>query len=356
LSALFLIAVADDGRVLTVWGPTERTRDNWQALRLTAIASTCMIDAVLQPKGENLVANVSLSTMWMKQRFERPRDFFLAGVEMGFSSFELTAVATPSFFDDIHPGEFALTSIHDPLPGELDSTGLRHADIVFTSLDEERRQKAVEITTATIDAAQRYGAMAVILHVGQTDIDPSFEAALQQLFLEGDINGPEASAIRMRITTERQYLHEERMAALMRSMDEVIPYAAARSVSLGIETRRHIAEIPNFDEMLTLLSTYQDGAVGYWHDTGHAELQAVLGMTPHEEWLRSFGARLVGLHLHDCIGMEDHRAPGTGSVDWRGMASLTADGCIRTAEIKSAVSSDDLCAGIEFLQQTGWAE
>jgi sugar phosphate isomerase/epimerase len=302
------------------------------------------------------VANISLSTMWMKRRFERPRDFFLAGVEMGFTSFELTAVATPSFFDDIHPGEFTLTSIHDPLPCDIDSTGLRQCDIVFTSLDEERRQKAVEITKTTIDAAQRYGATAVILHVGQSDTDPSFEDALQQLLLDGRIDSPEASAIRSRIMTERQYLHEERMAALMRSMDEVIPYASARSVCLGIETRRHIGEIPNFDEMLTLLSTYQDGAVGYWHDTGHAELQAVLGMTPHDEWLRSFGARVVGLHLHDCIGMEDHRAPGTGSVDWQGLVGLTATGGIRTAEIKSAVSGDDLCAGVEFLKQTGWIQ
>ena len=298
--------------------------------------------------------NVSLSTMWMKQRFERPCDFFLAGVAMGFSSFELTAVATPCFFDDIHPGQFILSSIHDPLPGDIDSTGLRRADIVFTSLDEERRQKAVEMTKATIDAAQRYGARAVILHVGQTDVDPAFEASLEQLLLEGCIAGPEAYAVRERAATERRYRQEERMAALMRSMDEVIPYAAARSVCLGLETRRHINEVPNFDEMLALLSTYQDGAVGYWHDTGHAELQAALGMTPHHEWLRTFGARLVGLHMHDCIGMEDHRAPGTGSVDWQGMAALITNGGIRTAEIKSAVSSEDLCAGVEFLKQAGW--
>jgi transposase-like protein len=31
-TAVFLIAVADDGRVLAVWGPTDRTRDSWQAL------------------------------------------------------------------------------------------------------------------------------------------------------------------------------------------------------------------------------------------------------------------------------------------------------------------------------------
>jgi transposase-like protein len=30
--SVFLVAVADDGRVLAVWGPTARTRDNWQAL------------------------------------------------------------------------------------------------------------------------------------------------------------------------------------------------------------------------------------------------------------------------------------------------------------------------------------
>ncbi len=58
--------------------------------------------------------------------------------------------------------------------------------------------------------------------------------------------------------------------------------------------------------------TLYDESIGDWHDTGHAETPALLGLTPLVEWLQANGSRLIGLHLHDVIGMESHYAPGTG--------------------------------------------
>jgi len=126
-------------------------------------------------------------------------------------------------------------------------------------------------------------------------------------------------------------------------------------MKLGLENRPTY-EITNFAEMGEILSWYPDGAVGYWHDTGHAEAQAAIGMTPHADWLRAYRHRIIGIHLHDVLGLAVHKAPGQGSVDWAGLASLVPVSAIRTVEVNKTVSEDALRAGIAHLRATGWME
>ncbi len=292
--------------------------------------------------------------MWMRGRFDRPRDFFCTGVRLGFRSFEVNGGATPTFYDNIHPGEFNIPSLHDPAPGAIGMMDMARNDIVFTSLDDAHREQAVAIAKDSIDVAVRYGARAVILHVGNVDVDPELQNTLEQLQARGLIASPEADQIRSRLVTERMFHYDEHMTALKRSLDMLIPYAAARAVCLGIETRRRIRQVPNFEEMQWLLAYYQDAAIGYWHDAGHAEAQAAVGMTPHVDWLRSFGSRLVGIHLHDVIGFDDHQAPGAGSVDWSGLAPFVPERGLRTAEIDAQTSEEALTAGVEHLAAQGW--
>ncbi len=292
--------------------------------------------------------------MWMRGRFERPCDFFCTGVKLGFRSFEVNGGATPTFYDDVHPGEFAIPSLHDPAPGPLGMVDMARNDLAFTSLDDVRREEAVAVTKNSIDVAVRYGARAVILHIGHVDVDPELQDTLEQLQVQGLVASPEADQIRSRLVTERMYHYDEHMTSLKRSLDTLIPYAAARDVRLGIENRRRIHQVPNFAEMQWLLAYYQDAAIGYWHDAGHAETQAAVGMTPHVDWLRTFGARLVGIHLHDVIGFDDHRAPGTGSVDWSGLAPFVPDQGLRTAEIDAQTAEEALTAGVELLAAQGW--
>jgi sugar phosphate isomerase/epimerase len=292
--------------------------------------------------------------MWMWGRFERPRDFFCTAVEMGFRRFELTSAAGAAFYDDIHPGEFDIRSLHDPAPGDLDLRTLWQNDISFTSLDEERRLLAVSTARRSIDVAVRYGAQAVVLHLGQREADPSYQKHLERLASEGLVDSPEANGIRILMATQRAVHGDERMAALLHSLDDLVPYAAVRGVCLGLENRRSIHEIPNFDEMRQIMERYPDVTVGYWHDTGHAEAQARAGMTPHAEWLRCFAPRLIGLHLHDVCDFSDHRSPGSGCIDWQGLAALAPEYGLRTAEIKESVPPDAVWMGVDYLIATGW--
>ena len=122
---------------------------------------------------------------------------------------------------------------------------------------------------------------------------------------------------------------------------------------LGLENRP-ICQAPNFEDMGQVLTWFPDGTLGYWHDTGHAQVQEALGFTPQADWLRAYGHRLIGAHLHDEANLEVHLAPGEGDVDWHGLAPLMPTNALRVIETNHSVSKESLRAGIEHLKLTGW--
>lgn len=300
---------------------------------------------------------LALSSFWARGRF-RPREFFQTGIEFGFDGFEISGIRDDVFYDEIRPGDFEIVSLHDPAPAShgaaaSGSTGLRRADIVLTSLNEERRRAAVSIVTRSLEVAADYGAQAVVLHVGLAGIRSETAHRIKSLYLSGEIASAQADHARALFKSERAREHAERMQALGRSLDALIPVASKRSVRLGLENRP-ICEMPNWEEMQEILARYPDEIVGYWHDTGHAETPARLGMTPQVEWLEAFRSRLVGLHLHDVIGLESHYAPGSGIVDWAGLARLAPADTWRVVEIEGSVSPEELRRGVGHLRSMGW--
>ena len=308
------------------------------------------------------MTTLALSSFWSSGRDWCPLDFFAAGTALGFDSFELSGTLRghDTFYDEIRPGIFNIVSLHDPAPPRrgqtrLGSKELRRADIVYTSLDEERRQRAVALTRRSIDVAVEYGARFVVLHPGQTSASPEIEERLKQLFAQGETlaRNPEANALRSRLATERAHQHRERMDALRRSLDELVAYALAHNIQLGLENRP-AHEITNFAEVGEILSWYPDDVIGYWHDTGHAQVQANLGFTPHADWLRAYAPRIIGMHLHDAVGVTNHHAPGSGNVDWRGLAKFAPVHAVRVLEVDKQVSPDDVKTGIQYLRSNGW--
>lgn len=294
----------------------------------------------------------------MTGRNWRPRSIFAAGADLGFVGFEVSGIDDSAFYDEVRPGDFDIVSLHDPAPPvrgqtRVGSTKLRAAGIVYTSLDEERRRQAVAITRRSIQVAAEFGARIVVLHLGQTSADPRQVQELEGLFLAGNITSPEAALVRARLATARTFEHAEHMAALRRSLDELIPLASARGIRLGLENRPG-HEIPDCAEVGEILSWYPDDAVGYWHDTGHAERQQALGISLHADHLKNYARHLIGLHLHDLVGLELHKVPGTGRVDWTGLALLVPDNSLRVIEVDRTVTADALGKSVGHLRSTGW--
>jgi sugar phosphate isomerase/epimerase len=132
-----------------------------------------------------------------------------------------------------------------------------------------------------------------------------------------------------------------------------VRYAEPRGVVLGIESRLNYHEIPLPPEAVSLLAPYSPRSVGYWHDVGHVEIQHRLGLTDRETWFERLGDRIVGAHIHDMRGIVDHRAPGTGDVDFEALASRLPAGIPHTLEIDQRESDEDLAFAALLMRKSG---
>lgn len=291
-----------------------------------------------------------LSTMWLQKRFDHLNDFFAAGRAMGFRQFEPGAVVTPSMLEGVVPGQQLIPSVHAPCPNIRHVSGQSAAGL-FASTDKAERTWAVSRVKATIDVAMHLGARAVVLHAGRVAVSRTMERRLRDLY-PGDKN-PEYEHAKEQLITTRAGKQPANFAAARRSLEEVVPYAQVAGIKLGLETRYYYCEIPNLEEMHTLLADFDLETVYYWHDTGHAQNLENLGFIPHEEWLRAFGPRTLGVHFHDIRGLKDHLIPGMGEIGFGMVASYLPEGAIRTCEFDYPFSEEEMTTGVEFLRKMG---
>jgi len=75
----------------------------------------------------------------------------------------------------------------------------------------------------------------------------------------------------------------------------------------------------------------------------------------HEEWLSRFKDRMIGVHLHDILGISDHRAPGTGDMDWVMVAEYLPPGIERVCEVGEWNGEEDMLGVVDFLTERGIA-
>ena len=289
----------------------------------------------------------SLSTMWIQHRFDNLNDFFAAGNAMGFKQFELGHVVRPEMFDGVQSGQQKISSIHAPCPANPGPWDY------LASLDEGKRKQAVAQAIDTIALAQKFKAPVVVLHMGKVAIDPSLERRLHDLHNDGQQDTQEYKNTKRRLAEARARVQARNLAAAAMSLRELSQCAQATGIGLGLENRYYYYEIPNLGEMRTLLTSSDPATVFYWHDTGHAQNLEKLGFTRHEEWLKAFASRMVGVHLHDIAGLRDHLVAGRGEMNWPMIASHLPAQAIRTCEFDWPYSEEEIVAGVEYLRQAG---
>jgi len=289
--------------------------------------------------------------MWGIGRFEKLADFFDAGARLGFGRFELNHGVNSVMLAGLSLRD-TIASVHEPCPADVSMGELKKRNWLISAIDEEKRRQGVAAVVRSIDLAHELRARAVVVHPGQVDIDPGLERALHKLYREGKAGEPEYLEARERMVAARAAQAEANMEQVRRSLAELARHAAKKGVRLGLENRYHYPEIPLPDELESLLGLDLEG-VGYWHDTGHARVLENQGLATHEEWLRRFSGRIVGVHLHDVIGLTDHLAAGVGEVDWAMVARYLPAGALRTCEFQFSNSPTEVAAGLRWLEEMG---
>jgi len=296
---------------------------------------------------------VSLSTMWVKGRFSHMAGFAAKAKELGFTHIEANTSISPRMLSELLKTTIPISSIHSPCPTVLSSRRIPISSLSLSSLDESMRMEAVSFTRQTIELAASVRARAVVLHMGEVPIDLSLQDRLYKLHDGGYAQTKEYSQAKEDLVYQRtsQALHY--LGTAKKSLQELSAYSCQRGIILGLETRFHPHEIPNMDEMAELLNEASESLVGYWHDVGHAAVQQQLGLSLHEEWLSRFKDRLVGIHLHDVLGISDHHVPGKGNMNWEMVAKYLPPGIVKVCEIGEWNDEEQMQGVVEFLQKKG---
>ena len=270
--------------------------------------------------------------------------------QLGFEHVELShgirITLVPGIMRAVEEGVVKIRSTHNfcPLPTGI----MRAAPNLFepSSTDEGERNQWLRQTKRSIDFASHLNASVVVCHLGSVRFrwfDPARKiSSYLQLH-------PEAG--RSAVDTTYHTLREKCLARLRKRMppywsqvkanvDAVLDYAREKGVVLGFENREKFEELPLDADHLEFVESFgANEPVGYWHDTGHAEIKERMGLLQHRAHLEKLAPRTIGFHLHDVNAHgHDHQAIGAGHIDFEMVSRFWQPHHLLTLELSPRVS------------------
>ncbi len=300
---------------------------------------------------------LSLSTMWAQQeRFVADMHAFVReAIALGYDAIEVSHATPQAQFERLmsHP-EAPISSIHAPAPLVRIDDNRANSALNLAALDDAERRAAIDHTKHTIELTRDAGGKYVVVHlggIGGTMFDA--ERELRRLYDSGTRDGERVEELRAECHLRRHREAGPWIEKARRTLRELVDYAGPRGIAIGIENRLHYHEIPQAVEADDLLVDYHPHEAGYWHDVGHAEVQARLGLVEKELWLDTNGERTIGAHVHDVDGLADHRAPGRGDVEWDYIRTGLPKSALRVFEINQSQPPEAVAAAIPFLRDRG---
>lgn len=268
---------------------------------------------------------MALSTAWNADGRFTTRGLLATLAGMGLREIELsyhcTAAEVREYAAACRPMGVRVVSVHNfcPVPEDAPTGRARSEALLLSSPDEGERRRAVEATRRSLGTAALFGARALIVHLGRVEM-PCRTRELIGLYRKGLRGTRRWRALRVWMHERRAVAVRPYLDAALRSLEELCGAAADTGAALAVENRFYHREIPSCDDLREILRKFAGGPVGYWHDTGHAQVMENLGFCRHEEYLDAAGAALRGFHVHDALLCRDHLPPPCGVVDFSRLA------------------------------------
>jgi sugar phosphate isomerase/epimerase len=219
----------------------------------------------------------------------------------------------------------------------------------LASTNASERSRAVDALRGTVDAAVEVGAKAIVIHLGNSGVYSRQGSILDTIARFGRFSD-EHRRLRDTAWQEREASKGPHLEAALESIRALGEHARGTGIRLGVECRDGYHEIPSLDEFAQMLSATDGLPVGYWHDAGHGAKLDYLGFLEHEEFLRRYGGRLIGMHIHDTLNGRDHQAPGQGATDFGMLARYLRPETIRTLELHRSVTAAEISQALDLLE------
>ncbi|MFC1535288.1 hypothetical protein ACFL7M_18215, partial [Thermodesulfobacteriota bacterium] len=104
-------------------------------------------------------------------------------------------------------------------------------------------------------------------------------------------------------------------------------------------------------EIGIILKEFEGGRVRYWHDVGHATVQENLGILKQNDLLETYSKDMIGIHLHDTKGMDDHLSPGLGEICFEEITPFIKSTVITILEVGSSTGREQLVKGSVLIRE-----
>jgi sugar phosphate isomerase/epimerase len=271
--------------------------------------------------------------------------------DLGFTCAELShgirIPLVPGILEAVDKGVIKIGTTHNfcPLP-----TGINQAaPNVFepSSQDFREQDQWLRYTKRSIDFAAQVKARVMVCHLGSVEFlwfNPAdkvaaYVAAHRGLVAAEDKTYQELLQRSLAKLRKRMVPYWERTK---QSIAEILGHAKTKGVTLGFENREAFDELPLDDDFEAWLAGLPaDAPVGYWHDTGHADIKQSMGLLEHRAHLEKMAPRLIGFHLHD-VNTEgrDHQALGDGRIDFGMVSSFWRPEHLLTIELSPRIDVD----------------
>jgi sugar phosphate isomerase/epimerase len=298
---------------------------------------------------------LGISTCWFENRSLNGEEIIKEILELGLEGVELEYRITHPIYQQMKPllnKTIKVLSIHNYFPKPIECSHLKASGDLFllSSVDKDERTKAIQYTIRTLEHACDLEVVPVILHLGHVDMPNPF-VRIKRYYSDKKLDQEESVAyIREQNITRRNKVSKH-LDAVLFSLERLNKEAEKKGIMLCVENRYHLHEVPDFQEIGIILNEFRGGHIRYWHDVGHAAAQERMGLCRQKDLLDAYSDFIMGVHIHDIKGLDDHLSPGKGDLDFRELSSFNKSDTFKILEIDSNVPRDELEGGIQFVQR-----
>ena len=300
---------------------------------------------------------LALSTSWLSGGTTTAKEMLAALSNLGTSEIELGYRISENLYHQLKPSlkgsGLKVVSVHNyfPIPSVKPESKGGGDLFLLSSPHKEERQNAIEFTVKTIKHAAEMGAGAVVLHCGFVEMNHEMQI-LYQYFKSNRLDSEEAQIFIRNKLRERDHRKPRHMDGLLASLEHLAVVAEKQGVLLGLENRYHYHELPGPDDFKAIFDTFKGAPIGYWHDTGHAHANEILGFVSKHVLLQNYSDQLIGIHLHDAVGLDDHIPPGSGEINFKALGPFLKSDTIKVIELKPGITESEVSQGLRFVRKT----